>query len=106
MLGTIQVGHAEEARPAGSVKMDYMSTLTGDSSIVINGDDPKKRAELAKHVTELLRSGYAILLQDGEKAYRIKGYDAETNEWIITKAGGRKKAADTTVNTVPQRPGG
>ena len=95
--------------PTG-VRMDYLSTLTGDTSITIDDNDPDKRAELAKHVTELLQKGYAVFVQDGDSTFKVKGYDAEENAWILVKRKGKKKetvkAAGTVATTVPPRAGG
>ena len=43
-----------QKQTSSGIRMDYLSTLTGDTSLTIDDKDPEKRAELAKHVTELL----------------------------------------------------
>lgn len=95
--------------PTG-VRMDYLSTLTGDTSITIDDNDPDKRAELAKHVEELIREGYAVFVQDGDSTFKVMGYDAEENAWILVKRKGKQKetvkAAGTVATTVPPRAGG
>ncbi len=92
------------------IRMDYLSTLTGDTSITIDDNDPDKRAELAKHVVELIKQGYAIFVKDGDSTFKVRGYDAEKNAWIFVKNKGKKKettkAAGTVAITVPPRAGG
>jgi len=100
-----------QKQTSSGIRMDYLSTLTGDTSLTIDDKDPEKRAELAKHVTELLQKGYAVFVQDGDETFKVKGYDAEENEWILVKRrGGKKKEAvsaeGTIATTIPPRAGG
>lgn len=94
------------------IQMDYLSTLTGDTSVTIDDGDPDKRAELAKHVTELLQKGYQVFVQKDGDTFKVNGYDAEENEWILVKrksCKGKKEktsAAGTTATTLPPRTGG
>ena len=95
---------------SSGIRMDYLSTITGDTSITIDDNDPEKRAELATHVTELLQKGYAVFVQDGDSTFKVKGYDAEENAWILIKRKGKPKetvkAEGTVATTVPPRAGG
>lgn len=99
-----------QVKNRSGIRMDYLSTLTGDTPLTIDDGDPEKRAELAKHVTELLQKGYAVFVQDGDNTFKVKGYDAEENAWILVKRGSKKKetvkAEGTVATTVPHRAGG
>ena len=60
--------------------VDVLNTLKGHHKEVITiTDDPAEHARLSKTVTELIRDGYHVALDDGTK---IAGYDAKTNEWL------------------------
>lgn len=80
------------------VQLDILSTTRGHDKqvITIEDDDPSKRAALAAKVTELIRDGFSVLLSDGA---RVRGYDAETNEWLIAA---QKKSPDKRVKAEGQ----
>jgi hypothetical protein len=45
--------------------------------------NPKERAKLAETIMNLLKEGHALFLIQGEETRRIKGYDQESNEWLV-----------------------
>ena len=71
------------------VQLDVLSTLKGHDkeAIVIKDDNPKKRKALADKIVALIKDGYSILLADGR---RVRGYDAEANEWLVVSSDRRK----------------
>ncbi len=63
------------------VQLDVLSTLAGhEKGKIIIDDDPAKRKFLAEKVTSLIRDGFSVLLNSGE---RVRGYDADTNDWLV-----------------------
>lgn len=76
----------------------------GDTKLSFDPDNPQERERAAKIVAEMLRKGYALLIQvgtkDGEPLYqRAKSFDPKTCEYIIS--GG----PDETVDIGAEAPG-
>ena len=97
----------------------YASTLTGHTPYFPD-DTPEGRRKLGKHIEAMVIDGLTILVEDGDEVYRIRGYDSDENEWILSRVKSAKPAdtspqpsreekrdaANTTANVVPQRSGG
>jgi hypothetical protein len=111
--------------------MTGLSVLTvgdGDTRLTFDIDKPEERERACKIVTDMLRRGFAILVQtgvkDGKPVYTsATGFDPKTAEYIIAdvpdeavgtppkRAGKRgqyrrKSAATTPAVAVPRRAGG
>lgn len=61
---------------------------TGDTKISFDPENPAERERAAKIVTDMLRRGYAILIQigiqDGEPIYkRARDFDPKTCEYVV-----------------------
>ena len=63
--------------------VDFLSGITGHSDMIIREDEPEKRVELAKIVTDLLKLGHAVFVERGTETFKVTGYDAEQNRWNI-----------------------
>lgn len=77
------------------IELEIMSVVSGHSTMHIEDVEPKKRVELAKTVGTLLKGGHIVFLIQGEESRRIKGYDAETNEWILLSTPHKKPKTGT-----------
>lgn len=100
--------------------MIHSSTLcckSGDITIKTDENDPKQRKLLAEQIVGLLIKGAFITVTNATgESFRIFGYDADKNEWLLTpKSKGKKSkqqatatkpAADTKVTVVAPIAGG
>ena len=101
-----------------ATELHFPNTFLGHDKVVIEDDDPKKRADLAEKVIDLIRKGHAVFLQkDDGSTPRIRGYDAVDNTWLVDDTNASKKgrkgratkkvsAKDTTATVVPAQAGG
>lgn len=71
------------------VELHILNTMRGHKKevITIEDDNSENRTKLAEKITALIKDGFAIRLSDGTA---VKGYDPESNEWLVP-AGGKKK---------------
>lgn len=96
------------------VTLECLNAQEGHATVItIEDNDPEKRAELAAHVTEMLKKGYAIMVTKDGGTFPVAGYDKDTNEWVLKntakkKAGPfqRMAAAATQAMGIPPRAGG
>lgn len=73
----------------GSVSI--LNVGEGDTKLSFDKNNPSERKRAAKIVTDMLKRGYALLVQigehNGEPVYqRVKAFDPETCEYIIASA--------------------
>lgn len=71
--------------------VEILNVGEGDTKLTFDKDKPEERKRAARIVADMLKRGYALLVQvgkqDGEPIYRrAKAFDPETCEYII--AGG------------------
>lgn len=82
---------------------------TGDTKLSFNKKDKRETARAAKIVEDMLRRGYALLIQVGTRKgepifQRAKAFDPKRNEYII--AGGPDEAIDIGISGAKaKRPG-
>lgn len=88
----------------------------GDTKLTFDPDNPLERERAARIVTDMLKRGYALLIQvgvdDGEPIYRrAKGFDPKTCEYIISggpdetvEIGHEPKEEQTKPKRKPGRP--
>lgn len=80
--------------PDGLVPHDYTGVIgilnvgAGDTKISFDKEKPEERKRAAQIVTDMLRMGYAILVQVGEQDgkplfMRAESFDPETCEYLI-----------------------
>lgn len=80
--------------PNGLAPHDYLGAIgilnvgAGDTKISFDKEKPEERKRAAQIVTDMLRMGYAILVQvgeqDGKPLYmRAESFDPETCEYLI-----------------------
>lgn len=98
--------------------MIHISTLCcqkGDINIETDETDPEQRKLFAEQIVGLLVKGAHITVTNAEnETFRITGYDAEKNEWILSASslkassakGGRKSATNTKATVVAPLSGG
>jgi hypothetical protein len=63
--------------------LEVLSAIKGHSEIYFEEKDPTKRKELAETITKLLKDGYAVFLIQNNETRQVRGYDSDTNEWIV-----------------------
>ncbi len=105
---TIASAKVGEKKPTTNVELNILNTVRGDKDKKFE-DTPEGRKKLAVKITKFIRAGTACFLQVGtgkdSQHFKIAGYDAETNEWLIQ--GPRKISAEgTKVLVVPPSSGG
>jgi hypothetical protein len=63
-------------------QLDILSASKGhDKEVIqIKDDDPEKRKKLSQRILALVKDGFQVFLADGS---RVKGYDPESNEWLV-----------------------
>ncbi len=97
--------------------MINVSTLcckSGDINIETDENDPEQRKLLAEQIVGLLTKGAFISVTNAQgETFRIFGYDAEKNEWLLSpndkgvkKEGKRKPASKSKVTVVAPISGG
>lgn len=79
----------------------------GDTKLTFDRKNPKERERAAKIVTDMLKRGYALLIEvrqkNGEALYRrATGFDPKTCEYII--AGGPDETIDIGAGSAPAAP--
>lgn len=90
--------------------MIHVSTLcckSGDINITTDENDPDQRKLFAEQIVGLLTKGALISVTNASgETFRIFGYDAENNEWVLDRKqkgkeqGGRRKSASGSKVTV------
>lgn len=65
------------------IEIEVLNCTQGDNPIYIQDDNPSGRSKVAETIDGLLKQGHAIFLIRGQDSFRIKGYDPESNEWLI-----------------------
>ena len=80
----------------------------GDTKLTFDKSNQKERERAARIVADMLKRGYALLVQvgkkNGEPIYqRAKSFDPKTCEYIV--AGGPDEAIDIGRQAEPRRPG-
>jgi len=68
-----------------TIELHGFHTMQGHATLnIIEDSDPEERKELASIVIELIRKGHAVFVRtEGGEEYRVRGYDAINNEWIV-----------------------
>ena len=96
------------------IKVSTLCCKSGDINIETDENDPEQRKLLAEQIVGLLTKGAFISVTnaDGE-TFRIFGYDAEKNEWLLNsndkgakKESKRKPASKSKVTVVAPISGG
>ncbi len=96
------------------IKVSTLCCKSGDINIETDENDPEQRKLLAEQIVGLLTKGAFISVTnaDGE-TFRIFGYDAEKNEWLLNpndkgvkKENKRKPASKSKVTVVAPISGG
>lgn len=75
-------------KPVPPCSIRVLNVGEGDLNIKFDKTNAQERANAKKIVTDLLRQGFAIMVQagEGEKGplfRRVKAFDADTNEYIV-----------------------
>lgn len=78
-------------------ELGILNVGAGDTKLTFDKSNPVERERAAKIVTDMLRRGYAILVQvgdhNGEPTYcRARAFDPDTCEYVI--AGGQDESID------------
>ena len=79
----------------------------GDTKLTLDKNNPVERERAARIVTDMLKSGYALLVQVGEKEgeplyQRATGFDPETCEYLL--AGGPDERFDIGIEPTDASP--
>lgn len=107
-------------KPVRLVPHDYLGAIgilnvgAGDTKVSFDKDKPEERKRAAQIVADMLRMGYAILVQVGEKDgkplyMRAESFDPNTCEYLIvglpeTQAT-EPETAEETSTTAPKKRG-
>jgi hypothetical protein len=65
--------------------LEVLSTFRGHTSVYLEDpEDVEQRAKLGKRIKKMQQEGFVLfLINKNRDTYRIKGYDAQSNEWIL-----------------------
>jgi hypothetical protein len=97
------------------VTMGVLNVTRGDKELYFEDTTKAERDKLAEEMITLQKKGFALFLIQGEESRQIKGYDAETHQWILLsepkappKKGKRERvsAKDTNATAVGAQAGG
>ena len=79
------------------VRIDFLNVSLGDKEVFIQDTTREERGKLYETVSDLMKNGFALFLIQGEESYQIRGYDADSHEWILLS---NKKATPKKAGTV------
>lgn len=63
--------------------IDVLNAGFGDLEIRFNPDKPDEVQKAKETITDMLKRGYAIFVQQGEQTFRVRKFDANKNIYII-----------------------
>lgn len=72
------------------IEMVVLNAAAGDFTAEFDVDDKAASSQLAEMVTDMLRKGYALFLEDGGKTHRVTGYDPTKGEFEVRAIQHRK----------------
>lgn len=76
------------------IEVSVLSCGQGDILIKTEESNPEERKTLAAQIVKLLKQGLHISVTDSSGAtVRIYGYDAETNEWVLSHNTAKSKVS-------------
>ena len=91
------------------MQVEILNSFSGDDRSEIDTSSTEGRAQAAKLVGELVRSGSAVFLEkevNGETyTYRVTGYDPETNKLTIRLDSSQVAVEDVDIEEKPRRRG-
>jgi hypothetical protein len=96
------------------IEVSTLCCKSGDINVETDENDPEQRKLLAEQIVGMLTKGALISVTNAEgETFRIFGYDAEKNEWLLNaKSKGknqgtqRKPASKSKVTVVAPISGG
>jgi len=78
------------------IEVSTLCCKSGDINISTDESDPEQRKLLAEQIVGLLTKGALISVTNAEgETFRIFGYDAEKNEWLLSSSDKGAKRGDT-----------
>lgn len=63
--------------------LDVLNTGYGDFELRFNPDKPDEVQKAKETITDMLKRGYAIFVQQGQETFRVRKFDADKNVYII-----------------------
>lgn len=92
-----------EAKRKRAGTLEVLNVGAGDVRIVV--DSPESKATARSMIGQMLRDGYAIVVEDEDGAHRsVEGFDEAHDEYIVAglpRKGGKKKAEDSPSSEDP-----
>lgn len=65
------------------IEIDALSTGAGDIKLCWNANDPMEVERAKRVVEDMLKRGYALFIQDGEKLIKVRKFDKKKGEYLI-----------------------
>ena len=63
--------------------IDVLNTGYGDFEMRFDPDKPDEVQKAKETITDMLKRGYAIFVQQGNETFRVRKFDANKNVYII-----------------------
>ena len=87
--------------------LDVLNTGHGDFELSFDPNKPEDVQKAKETITDMLKRGYAIFVQQGEETFRVRKFDANRNVYIIGSTPAEEvPIADTRAIAVGRSAGG
>ncbi len=63
--------------------LDVLNTGHGDFELRFDPDKPDDVQKAKETITDMLKRGYAIFVQQGQETYRVRKFDVDKSVYII-----------------------
>jgi hypothetical protein len=63
--------------------LDVLNTGYGDFELSFDPNKPDDVQKAKETITDMLKRGYAIFVQQGKETFRVRKFDADKNVYII-----------------------
>ena len=93
----------EKPRPG----IDVLNTGYGDFELRFDPNKPDEVQKAKETITDMLKRGYAIFVQQGEQTFRVRRFDPDKNVYIIGSTPAEEiPMAETRATAVGRSAGG
>ena len=87
--------------------LDVLNTGYGDFELSFDPNKPDEVQKAKETITDMLKRGYAIFVQQGQETFRVRKFDVNKNVYIIGSTPAEEvPMADTRATAVGRSAGG
>lgn len=87
--------------------IDVLNTGYGDFELSFNPNKPDEVQKAKETITDMLKRGYAIFVQQGQETFRVRKFDVNRNVYIIGSTPAEEvPVAETRATAVGRSAGG